>query len=76
MLLDRDKCFDKDITKYLDKHQNILINKYNLAKPGSSTSTKTNTLTSRHHWAIQQLLKVQPLHHSNAILKKIYLLNG
>ena len=56
MLLDRDKCFDKDITKYLDKHQNILINKYNLAKPGSSTSTKTNTLTSRHHWAIQQLL--------------------
>ena len=47
MLLDRDKCFDKNITKYLDKHQTILINKYNLAKPGSSTSTKTNTLTSR-----------------------------
>ena len=50
LLFDRDtnKCFDKDITEYLDKYYNKHINPSSLTstKTRASTSTKPSTLRS------------------------------
>ena len=41
---DTNKCFDKDITEYLDKYQNKCINKYkNKLNNKQTTRVKTST---------------------------------
>ena len=72
MLCDRDtdKCFDTDITEYLDKYHKKRINKYRAKLINKHKNKRINKYKTKYikKYILQPLPQVQPSHHSHAIV--------